>query len=190
MGLSWRKRSLLSDLDLLPLLCLHLCSLLLLSSSRLLFLFSSSELGSSLGPSSGSPAPSLLCLLSSSLLSSLLLRWLPWLLRLSLLGLRSGRCRSSLEPDLLGVLLRSSREPDLLGVLRRCSREPDLLGVLCRVDRGEVARLALLFLPSLAWDRRECSNDPGQLRFVGPRFVGFPLCSDLGVLHGSLPQSV
>ena len=98
MGLSWRKRSLLSDLDLL-LLCLRLWSLLLLSSSRLLlFLSSSSELGSSLDLSSGSPAPSLLGLRSSYLLSSLLLRWLSLL---SLLGLWSSRRSSSLDSDLL-----------------------------------------------------------------------------------------
>ena len=127
MGLSLRWRSLLSDPDLLPLLCLRCWSRLLLSSSRLLlFLSSSSELGSSLGPSSGSPAPSLLGLLSSSLLlSSLLLRWPPW--RLSLLGLRSWRRRSSLESsllelDLLGGRLLSSLEPDLCGVLRRVDR--------------------------------------------------------------------
>ena len=189
MGLSSLNRSLLSERDLL-LLCLRLCSLLLLSSSRLLlFLSSSSELESSLGPSSGSPAPSLL-----GLLSSLLLRWLPWLSLLSLLGLRSWRRRSSLlsslDPDLLGVRLRFSLEPDLLGVRLRSFLEPDLFGVRRRFDRVEVARLALLFLPSHSSDLREYACEPGQFLLVGPWFVGLPRCSDLGVLDGSLPQSV
>ena len=58
------------------------------------------------------------------------------------------------------------------------------------MDRWEVARLALLFLPSYSSDLLEYECEPGQFLLVGPWFVGLPRCSDLGVLDGSLPQSV
>ena len=106
---------------------------------------------------------------------------LPWLSLLSLLCLRSWRRRSS---------LLSSLDSDLLGVRLLLSLEPDLLGVRRRLDRWEVARLALLFLPSFSSDLLEYACEPGQFRLVGPWFVGLPRCSDLGVLDGSLPQSV
>ena len=82
-------------------------------------------------------------------LSSLFERWLAWLSRLSRLGLLSWRRLSSSDSDLPGVFLL--------------------------VDLDEVAWLALLLFPSLLWDRREFSIEPGQFQLAGPWFVGFPL---------------